>query len=116
MWLVKKMLLSFLILLTLKSQGQIKLEAWCEKFQDLERNIYSIINADLSYTFKDSNSVQFTYWSTIPDHWPYLNFIVNWRSWSVSLNPLKPDIYNYTIQITYNADFSFLQRRRKMVR
>lgn len=101
-------------MITLQTSAQVKLSLWCEKYEDVyDNSFYPIINGDLSYTFKDSSSIQFTYWSNTDTYiYPYVNIIGNWRNWSVAINPLKPDIYNYTIYITYGCEIRAKSRNR----
>jgi hypothetical protein len=85
------------------SKAQAKAAVWVEKYEDeYERSYYPVVNGDFSYTFKKGNYVQFTYWSNVNKYiYPYLNLNYNWRNWQISFNPLKPDIYNYKIYLTY---------------
>src|SRR5690606_15878645 len=107
----------YFALFTLQANSQLTATAWTERYEDqYDNTFYPTINGDLTYKFKDSSSIQFTYWSNVDYYiYPYVNIIGNWRKWSVSINPLKPDIYNYTIQISFYETLSFLSRRKRMV-
>src|SRR5688572_16819137 len=87
-------LLLFLLTTSTTTHSQPRLQVWAERYDDeFDNSFYPILNADLSY-----KSFQITYWSSVDQGiYPYVNIIYNWRSWAISINPLKPDIYNYTI-------------------
>lgn len=114
---LKVISLILMLILILKLDAQVTIKTWCEKYEDqYDNTFYPIINGEITYTFKDSSSLQFTYWSNTDTYiYPYVNIVLNWRKWVVSVNPLTPDIYNYTIQITFYETLSFLPRRKRLV-
>lgn len=112
-------LILFILLFYVSNCQRLDLQGTIEKFEDeFENSYYPIWIGQLTYYLSKEDTVRFvqiTYWSNtdIPIY-PYINIIYYSIGFWISINPLKADIYNPTVQIGHTFQIFHPPRWRKL--